>query len=265
MNIRSVCLVLLLMTAASDPEHPIVAHSSAAFDQSFETDTQKLAAAGFESKLQAPSLGSSAGGEIPDLVAEMKQSYSSVETSPGESSVNYDVILQPGHFARLSGNTGATGKLVTEQQLAAFIVNETAKKLRSLHNKVLVVSADVYRPDLKTRVFLAVHADGAKEPCTTGPSLAYKSDSSLLAMHAIGWSLATATGYSYSDFRKDGFTANEARYYMFRKVNADRMTGLLEVGELTCSPVEKKLVTSAQLIGDDLASALDFISRTPNE
>jgi hypothetical protein len=48
---------------------------------------------------------------------------------------------------------------------------------------------------------------------------------------------------------------------MFGVVKAERLTGLLEVGELTCPEREKKLIGSSELIGDNIASALKFIAQ----
>lgn len=59
-------------------------------------------------------------------------------------------------------------------------------------------------------------------------------------MHAIGWGLSRALGYKYQEFRKDDFTVNAAHYYMYSKVDAPVMKGLLEVGETTCLPMEQR-------------------------
>ena len=39
------------------------------------------------------------------------------------------------------------------------------------------------------------------------------------------------------------------------------LTGLLEVGELTCADREKQLISSSELIGNNTASALKFIAQ----
>jgi hypothetical protein len=49
---------------------------------------------------------------------------------------------------------------------------------------------------------------------------------------------------------------------LFRQVQAERVTGLLEIGELTCPDTEKQLIISANHIGDNVAQALDFIAKT---
>ena len=81
-------------------------------------------------------------------------------------------------------------------------------------------------------------------------------------MHAIGFGLARAYGYDYGDFRKDNFTVDEHHYYMFDKVSAPVLTGLLEVGELTCEASEQKLIGSANAISNNVASAIVYIAQT---
>ena len=154
----------------------------------------------------------------------------------------------------------------------AYITNIAADRLREKGNRVLVISADRYLratpgaatfDGLKAKVFLAVHAEGSVKPCSAKASLGYPNKSSLMTAHTVGWSLASALGYSYSDFSRDGYTGNEADYYMFRQVQADRLMAILEVGELTCPDRERQLISSAQLIGANLAYAIDFIVKTP--
>jgi hypothetical protein len=84
-------------------------------------------------------------------------------------------------------------------------------------------------------------------------------------MHAIGWGLSQALGYKYNDFRKDGFTVDAANYYMYKKVKAPIMKGLLEVGELTCPKSEEQLVVGIDAVANNVARALSFVlaSTTP--
>jgi hypothetical protein len=133
--------------------------------------------------------------------------------------------------------------------------------LRTTGLKVLVVPADPkVQGVLTARVFLAVHADGSTTPCSGKPSLGYSANSSPLAMHAVGWALSQALGYSYRDFHHDNFTANEASYYMFRQVRATSLSGILEIGELTCDKEEKMLITSADEISANVSRALVFVA-----
>lgn len=266
--------IALLAVQIQDSEHPQISTSSEQFAQSTNSSVEKLRSAGFVSGLETPSLGAVSSNEFDMRVGSIKAETPISGMSTGARGVKYDVILQPGHYGRPPGPIGTAGHFVSERALVAYITNVVAEQIRRDGNSVLVVSADNFlRPTpghasfdgLKTKVFLAIHADGSVRPCSTGPSLGYRSNSSLLAMHAVGWSLAAALGYKYSDFNHDNFTANEAQYYMFRQVQAERLTGLLEVGELTCPDSERDLINESNLIGRNIARALEFIVQTQTE
>jgi N-acetylmuramoyl-L-alanine amidase len=267
-------MTLFAMLFQQDEEHPQITRSSPQFAQSTQSSVEKLKAAGFANQLETPELGATSSDELNALVKAIRAETPVSDVSLGQRDIKYDVILQPGHYGRPPGPVGTSGQLVSERALVAYITNIIANELRRNGNSVLVVSADKYLRStsgptefngLKSQVFLAVHADGNVKPCSTGPSLGYSSNSSLMAMHAVGWSLAAALGYKYSDFNHDNFTANEARYYMFRQVRADKLTGLLEVGELTCPDSERDLVSSSNLVGRNVARALTFIVQTPSQ
>jgi hypothetical protein len=157
---------------------------------------------------------------------------------------------------------GTQGKLVSERALVAYVTDVVARRLREDGLSVLIVSADKYpRPIPDAKVFLAIHTEGSKNPCRAKASLAYHSTTSPLAMHAVGWALSSALGYRYRDFERDNYTPDERDYYMFRVVKADRLVGLLELGELTCDDKEKQLISSSELIGNNIASALKYIAQ----
>lgn len=59
---------------------------------------------------------------------------------------------------------------------------------------------------------------------------------------------------------KDNYTVDEAKYYMFSKVNTEVMKGLLEVGELTCVDSENRLITTSTVVGKNVAAALKYIA-----
>ena len=84
-------------------------------------------------------------------------------------------------------------------------------------------------------------------------------------MHAIGWAVSKALGYSYADYHHDNFTANLAHYYMFSQVHADRVSGVLEIGELTCGPKEEQLIKSSDLIGTNIAEGIKYIVKMPTQ
>jgi len=281
-----VLLATLISRTIQDDEHPRIESSSEVFTESSTRSIETLRKARFGEELQTPSFGSVSDDAINHLKSEIAAETPITGVGTGSRGATYDVILQPGHYGRTTGAVGTHGSIVSERALAAYITGRIAQQLRAQNVNVLVVSADEYlKPSrgavsfdgLKGKVFLAIHADGNPQPCKTGPSLGYAANSNPLAMHAVGWALGAALGYRYMDFkqarrplspdefRPDNFTANEAQYYMFRQVRADRLTGLLEIGELTCPESEKRLIASSQIIAADVARALIFLSSTQME
>jgi hypothetical protein len=267
--VRLIWLIVVVSAATiaraqsdDDPEVPKINSASAAFVESTRSAIQGLSDAGFEGNLETPSLGANAD-EI--FNAQLKRINSEIHISTIDklqTGVIYDVIVQPGHYGRPPGKLGTHGDLVTERALVAYIADVTARRLREDGLSVLVISADKYpRPLPPAKVFLAIHAEASENHCRAKASLAYGASTSPLAMNAVGWALSSALGYRYSDFAKDNYTPNERDYYMFEMVKADRLTGLLEVGELTCAQREKQLIGSSELIGKNIASALKFIAQ----
>jgi N-acetylmuramoyl-L-alanine amidase len=254
-----------------DDVPPLITSSSPTFTSSAESVEKFLSQEGFDDGMEVQGLGSATSTDIQKLRAEINAATPIGSVANGGPE-RYDVILQPGHYGRTKGSTGTGGKLISEQRLSAFVVSRAAEILRKSGKKVLIVSADNFRRDdpatsvydgLSTRVFVSFHADGSVKPCATGPSLAYSSNSSTYAMHALGWGLARALGYRYSEFRKDNFTGNSAHYYMFREVRASDMAGLLEMGELTCPSTEQALIANAKAIAANSAHAINFVLDVP--
>ncbi len=190
----------------------------------------------------------------------------------GDFNVVYDVILQPGHYLRPPGAVGTAGERVSERALVAFITRMVASKLKSRGHNVLVISADHYLIDdektphyegLTAKAFLSIHADGSVKPCKSGPSLGYREKSAMPAMHQLALAVAIALGYSYRDYENDNFTVNLSNYYMLRKLKTKVVSGILEVGELTCPKSEKAMIEASEDLAANIATALHFIvSRT---
>ncbi|SEJ77722.1 N-acetylmuramoyl-L-alanine amidase [Pseudomonas sp. NFR16] len=275
MNIKSALPATLLsvtffsLAFAADSQEPEEAHpskSSSEYLASSDGDLEKLMAAGFQNSLQSSALGSSSADLLSQNTNKIKSTWESLNTELGATDVTYDIILQAGHYNRKTGKTGTTGALVAEKWVTAYLVKNISDHLLSEGKyTVLAISADDYSPHLNAKIFLAIHADGSVKQCTTGPSLSYQDNGSTLAMHAIGWGLSQALGYKYSEFRQDGFTVDAAKYYMYKKLNAPIMKGLLEVGELTCPKREEQLIVGIDAVANNVARALSFVlaSTTP--
>lgn len=188
----------------------------------------------------------------------------------GDLAATYDVILEPGHYQRFRGATGATGEIapgvkVSERALASQIVALMAKRLKDQGYKVLVIPADGYARGLSARVFLSVHLDGAKPVCTTKSSLGYNNPAYSFAAHAFGHALAVSLGIGPAEFMADNFTANLQNYNVFRKLNGTELEAIIEVAEVTCPEETRKVIDRGRLIADNLATGVEMMLKLRRE
>lgn len=174
----------------------------------------------------------------------------------GDADQIYDVVLQPGHFLRTRGATGASGQRVSEQALVSIVADQIARELIDEGLNVAVIPADGFTRPLNSYVFLALHADGSVNPCSSAPSMGYDDQSDLLGVHFVGFALAQAIGVDYDKWHTDNFTANLERYYAFKHMKTRSFEGILELGEITCPETEQQLVGNHQKIAKNLAAAL---------
>lgn len=253
-------------------EHPIIRRSSQAFETDADAVSRFLVRKGFPGGLASPRQPGISSDALESRKKTIQAAAPISSLARGAPNVAYDVVLQPGHYGRTTGDTATRGRRLSEQQLTAYVVGLVAGRLRDQGVNVLVVGADDFvRDDPKTpeydglsaRLFLSIHAYGAAKRCTAGPSLVYAPKSSTYVMHALGWGLAQGRGYSYADLRKYGFPVAPAGYYMFDQMRASEFSGLLDLGDLTCPTSEIKLTKNAQFIAADLAHAIKFVLTVP--
>jgi N-acetylmuramoyl-L-alanine amidase len=192
--------------------------------------------------------------------ANAKEAYVSLTVTKGELATKYDVIIQPGHFGRVSGATGGEGKYVTEQQYAAWIAKMLLAELAERKIKAIAIPANGYTVGLTTKMFLALHTDAANFPCSVGPSIAYASVADGPQMHMIALSLALSMDIEPAKFMRDNYTKDEANYYAYKTVDA-AAKGLLEMGELTCPKDEATLLSNAEVLAKNLSRAIVFALR----
>ena len=251
---------ILMAQAEPAGEAQHLATSSNEFEQSRDPVLSELARDGFTKLLLAGGLGAASDDQAKAASIRIKNGAKLSDAMIGDRNARYDVIIQPGHYGRTTGATGASGSMVSEQEIVAYLVGSVTHRLRMQGFNVIVVPADnvVAR---NAKIFLAVHAEGSPSPCSAGPSLAYKAGTTPYAMHAIGLGISRAMGYDYKNFRADGYTNNSAHYYMYNRVNADKLTGLLEIGEITCPAAEQKMLVNADRIATNLALSLEYILR----
>lgn len=188
----------------------------------------------------------------------------------GDLATTYDVILEPGHYRRMRGDTGAELKVspsvrISERALASQIVGLMSKRLTDQGYKVLVIPADGYQRRLKSRVFLSVHLDGAAPVCTSKSALGYNNPDYAFAAHAFGHALARALGVRPIDFMADNFTANLQNYNVFRKLDATELEAIVEVAEVTCPAETTKVIDRGRLIADNLAIGVEMMLKLGSE
>lgn len=116
-----------------------------------------------------------------------------------------DVVIQMGHVAMTTGATGTAG----EQDFARAAAGHAVARLQLDGRTVHVIGAEDDVPG--SRVFVALHADGANAPSASGASVGYR--------NANGERIATAWKDAYQragwsrGFRDDNYTTGLARYY----------------------------------------------------
>lgn len=260
------CVSAMIVTASTaadeEAEEAKITQSSPEFLDKHSDIVAALETSVLSENLGSTGLGAMPSGEFDALVTLIKKEDPIIGISVGARGLEYDVVVQPGHYGRTSGKVGTAGALISERAFVAHIAKEVAAGLSESGLRVLLVPADGVPTGIKTKVFLAIHADGSENKCKIGPSLAYSKGTSPYSMHAIGFALSRAFGYDYANFMRDNYTAAEAGYYMFSKMDSSIMEGLLEVGELTCADIEKRLIESSRIIGKNVAAALQYVATT---
>jgi N-acetylmuramoyl-L-alanine amidase len=199
--------------------------------------------------------------DLKAFAENAKQSYRRLKTDLGDTSKTYDLIVQPGHFARTSGATGSQGKYVSEQEFAARVVEQLAADLRQRDVNIAIVPADGFNKPLRAKIFLSLHTDGSIYPCSSGPSVGYSSTGDAKGMHGIALALSLTLGIDPVRFMRDNYTENLKRYYAFSSMNTAAFKGLLEIGEITCPTQEEIMLSRADLLAKNLAIAVVFALR----
>jgi hypothetical protein len=226
----------------------------------------KLQSSDFAKTLKRASSFAFSDDDYKFWAEKAKLAHKTAPVSRGDASASYDVIIQLGHFPRKTGRTGGQGKYVSEQEIAALVGVGIIQKLATLKNgsapiRALLVGADDYKPNLRSRIFLALHTDAADRQCAVGPSVAYQQVKDATGMHAIALALAITLSKDASKFMNDNYTKDEAGYYAFRQFNTTDFKGLLEMSELTCPDQEKAILEDAATLSNNLALAVQFALR----
>ena len=271
-------IVGLAMYAIALPALPhdstLASESSKEFLESLAVSMGELDRVGLFDQLEQPGFGSesTSGDFVHAFIDQLQQIGITNPDDPffgtGDLSLEYDVILQPGHFLleRCCNNrTGTEGtvenRTVYEQDFVAFVSLQIAKILTERNVSVLVIPADKNRfsSKLQTKVFLAIHLDGANKQCTSGSSLGYGMERDVLGAHAVGLALSRARGIGYDEFLKDNFTAALKDYYAFARIQSSVFEAVVELAELSCPEQALEVIDATPRIINNLASMLKTI------
>lgn len=195
-----------------------------------------------------------------------KAAHATAPVDRGDVSKSYDVIIQIGHYPRKQGRTGGQGRFVNEQQMAALVAVGLHQKLKDLKFEgkpisALLIGADEYEKNLKTKIFLSIHTDASGRPCSIGPSVGYEGAKDEKGMHGIALALAITLGKDAERFMSDNYTRALAGYYAYSSFNTSLFKGLLEMSELTCPADEKNLLLRASQLSTNLAHAVQWALR----
>ena len=165
------------------------------------------------------------------------------------------VIIQAGHEARVSGNTGATGSLYKETEWNTYVADEVTKKLRSWDIDVKRIPAKVPKFS-RAEIVISIHFDSAKKPCRSGASIGYPNKNSY--DFARRWEKLYRSHFPFG-WHEDNFTANLKNYYAYKKIDAEKFL-VLELGEITCDKQTKwlkpRLKKIAHLVAYSIAKEL---------
>lgn len=260
--VRTVVLALIVLLATFARADPDEANNLGATQQGLSTEEiNSLVSSDVAKALSRPAAFAFGPGELKAFADNAKQSHRNLKTDLGDTSKTYDIVVQPGHFRRTSGATGTQGTYVSEQEFAARVAEKLAGDLRGRGVNVLVIPADNFSKPLKAKIFLALHAEGSKFPCSSGPSVGYSDTGDAKGMHGIALALALTLGFDPVKFMRDNYTANLRSYYAFGSMNTTAFKGLLEMGELTCATQEEIMLSRADLLAKNLAVAVVFALR----
>ena len=161
------------------------------------------------------------------------------------------VMIQAGHEARISGNTGATGSLYKETEWNTIVADEVTKTLKAWNIDVKRIPAKIPK-FAKAEIAVSIHFDSAKKPCRSGASIGYPNKNSY--DFARRWEKLYRSHFPFG-WHKDNFTSNLKNYYAYKKIDAEKFL-VLELGEITCEKQTKWLQPRLKKIAHLVAYAI---------
>jgi len=165
------------------------------------------------------------------------------------------VIVQAGHEARTTGNTGASSSTYKETEWNTIVADEVSKRLKAWDIDVKRIPAKVPK-FARAKIAVSIHFDSAKKPCRSGASIGYPDKNSYA--FARRWEKLYRSHFPFG-WHKDNFTENLKHYYAYKQIEAEKFL-VLELGEITCEKQTKwlqpRLKKIAHLIAYNIAVEL---------
>ncbi len=165
------------------------------------------------------------------------------------------VIVQAGHEARTSGNTGASSSRYKETEWNSIVADEVARTLQEWDIDVKRIPAKVPK-FAKAKIAVSIHFDSAKKPCRSGASIGYPDKNSY--DFARRWEKLYRSQFPFG-WHKDNFTENLKHYYAYKQIDAEKFL-VLELGEITCEKqtawLKPRLKKIGRLIAYTIATEL---------
>ena len=172
------------------------------------------------------------------------------------------VIVQAGHEARTTGNTGASSSTYKETEWNTIVADEVSKRLKAWDIDVKRIPAKVPK-FARAKIAVSIHFDSAKKPCRSGASIGYPDKNSYA--FARRWEKLYRSHFPFG-WHKDNFTENLKHYYAYKQIEAEKFL-VLELGEITCEKQTKwlqpRLKKIAHLIAYNIAVELGKKAKKP--
>ena len=164
-----------------------------------------------------------------------------------ENAKRYDIIVQMGHSGRYTGATGTAG----EREFNEAVGHEIGELAKNAIPRFLLIPAD---PTIfpKTKLLLALHADGSNNKLAKGSSVGYPPTSNPDFAHVIHRNYGELSHFTQ---RKDNYTRGQSKYYLWRKIKSDYYC-LIELGFLTNVEQRTWLLSHTKEIASNLFNTI---------
>lgn len=167
----------------------------------------------------------------------------------------------PAELSRLIGNTGASGRGVSETQVNKTIATEVAKLLQERGVVVEILPATV-PPAFLADAFIAIHADGSTDRSVSGYKIAAPWRDLTRRAHLLVAHIETAYEKETKLTKDPNITRNMRGYYAFsfwryeHAVHPMTTSAIVETGFLTNAQDQKLLIDAPHIAAGGIANGI---------